>query len=69
MISGYPIDAKTRRQRCAIDTVAGGRGNDACLATADGLGGDSLGPGFDTEEGDSADDVRGLENEQVCFAD
>jgi Ca2+-binding RTX toxin-like protein len=54
-----------------IDAVVGGRGKDACLATADRSGGDSLlgGPGFDTGEGDSADDVRGLENEQVCFAD
>jgi hypothetical protein len=53
------------------DVILGGAGGDSCLATADGSGGDEIvgGPGIDTGDADPADDVRGVENEVLCFAD
>jgi hypothetical protein len=51
--------------------VAGGRGDDACLATVDGEGDDAVvgGPGSDTYFKDSGDSVTSAEAEEPCFAE
>ena len=55
-----------------LDRIAGGPGADGCLATEDGVGGDSIrgGPGRDTGDADDTDIVSSLEIQgRVCFAD
>ena len=53
-----------------VDLVNGGPGDDSCLATFDGSGGDTLigGLGFDIWYADAADEVQGVEQRILCYA-
>jgi hypothetical protein len=53
------------------DSIHGGLGSDACLATFDHYGGDTIvgGPGTDIWYGDPADHPSTVEKKIICFAD